>query len=200
MDLSPLRGEFTFGLNRVYLLFDRIGFATTFLVAINQLVAEQFVDDILAVESDKFLSWPARRYVADRRSVTFLRPTRGPRFSRDVRSGIWGGATVTYAAMQLAYHMGFSEAILIGVDHSFATSGEPHKMIVSKGADPNHFDAGYFGKGIRWELPNLELSEVAYRLARNHWEADRRRIVDATVGGKLTVFPKVSFEQIVRGV
>ena len=34
MDLSPLRDEFTFGLNRSYLMFDRIGFNTTFLVAV----------------------------------------------------------------------------------------------------------------------------------------------------------------------
>ena len=32
--------------------------------------------------------------------------------------------------------------------------------------------------------------QVAYELARNAYEADGRRIVDATVGGKLTIFPK----------
>ena len=32
MDLSPLRDEVTFGLNRIYLLFEELGFSTTFLV------------------------------------------------------------------------------------------------------------------------------------------------------------------------
>ena len=197
MDLAPLRHEYTFGLNRAYLMFSQLGFATTFLVVINRLVAEQFSEELLGTDSSLFMGWHTRRFVPRREGVTFLRPTRGPRFSQDVRRGIWGGATVTYAAMQLAFHMGFSEAILIGVDHSFATKGEAHKEVVSAGEDPNHFDASYFGKGVRWELPNLELSEVAYRLARRNWEADGRRIMDATVGGKLTVFPKVEFTSLV---
>ena len=42
MDLSPLRGEVTFGLNRIYLLFDRLGFRTSFLVTVNELVVAQY--------------------------------------------------------------------------------------------------------------------------------------------------------------
>ena len=43
-----LRDEYTFGLNRGYLLFDRIGAPTTFLVAVNRYVVEQFAHDLLA--------------------------------------------------------------------------------------------------------------------------------------------------------
>ncbi|MDP9250710.1 MAG: hypothetical protein M3O78_05020, partial [Chloroflexota bacterium] len=40
MDLSVLRGEVTFGLNRGYLAFQPLGFATSYLVAINVQVVE----------------------------------------------------------------------------------------------------------------------------------------------------------------
>src|SRR4030065_2684504 len=40
-DLNKLRGEFTFGLNRIYLLFSELGFSTTYLVSVNELVLEQ---------------------------------------------------------------------------------------------------------------------------------------------------------------
>jgi hypothetical protein len=89
--------------------------------------------------------------------------------------------------------MGFTEAILIGVDHNFATKGPANATVTSQGDDPNHFVPNYFGKGFRWQLPDLEGSERAYRMAKAAYEADGRKIVDATVGGKLTIFPKVEY-------
>jgi len=195
MDLSPLRSELTFGLNRGYLLFRKLGFDTTYQVAINVHVVEQFADEILAEPSTTFVSWHARGFLPRGHRAILTRPLPGPRFSTNPAHGIWGGATVTFAALQLAYHLGFSEVVLIGVDHSFTTSGPAHRLITSTGDDPNHFDPTYFGKGVRWELPNLPLSEVAYRLARQAYEAAGRRIVDATVGGKLTVFPKARLDE-----
>jgi len=197
MDLSPLRNEVTFGLNRIYLLFDRLGFATTFLVAVNEHVIAQCAGEIAAVQTEKkFVSWHARRYLRDAAGVTYLRSVSRPHFSVDPSAGIWEGATVTYAAMQLAYHMGFKEVLLIGVDHSFVAQGPPHTVVTSTGGDPNHFDPNYFGKGFRWQLPDLETSEYAYRLARDRFEADGRRIMNATVGGRLDVFPRADFTSL----
>jgi hypothetical protein len=200
MDLSVLRGEVTFGLNRGYLAFQPLGFAPTYLVAINVTVVEQFAREILAEASTTFVSWHARRFLPPGHRAILIRPLSGPLFSIDAAHGFWGGATVTYAALQLAYHMGFSEVILIGVDHSFSTPGPAHQLVTSSGDDPNHFDPNYFGKGVRWELPNLPLSEEAYDLARRAYEADGRQIDDATVGGKLTVFPKVDLSAALRPV
>jgi hypothetical protein len=103
---------------------------------------------------------------------------------------------VTYVAMQIAFHLGFQEVILVGVDHSFATIGPANKLVRATGPDPNHFDPDYFGVGVRWQLPDLETSEIAYRLARDRYQADGRIIRDATVGGRLTIFPKVRLEAL----
>jgi hypothetical protein len=196
-DIQRLRGEHTFGLNRGYLLFDRIGAPTTFLVAVNRYVVEQFGNDILDAGVTTFLGWRSRRHISDLQRAIFVRRSRLFTFSTDLaRDGAWEGATVTYVAMQLAYHMGFTEVILVGVDHSFSTAGPANKLITAEGPDPNHFDPNYFGVGVRWQLPDLEVSETAYRLARQHFEADGRRIRDATVDGKLTVFPKVDFDRL----
>ncbi len=56
--------------------------------------------------------------------------------------------------------------------------------------DPNHFDPNDFGPRVKWQLPDLETSEIAYRLAHDEFEAHGRTIVDATVDGKLNVFPE----------
>jgi hypothetical protein len=146
----------------------------------------------------KFVSWRARSYLPERPDVIFVRRSRPRTFSPNVATnGAWEGATVTYVAMQLAFHLGFQRVILIGVDHSFATTGTPNSLVTATTSDVNHFDPNYFGPGVRWELPDLKMSEVAYQLAREHFETHGREIVDATVGGKLTVFPKVNYESVI---
>jgi len=196
-DLSKLKDEYTFGLNRGYLLFDRIGGPTTFLVAVNRYVVEQFGPDLVASSTMLFVSWRSRRWVRDTETATFIRRSRLFTFSTDLpMRGAWEGATVTFVAMQLAFHMGFSKVILLGVDHSFATVGPANKLVTATEADLNHFDPSYFGPGVRWQLPDLETSEMAYRLARRHFEESGRVILDATIGGKLAVFTKVAFDEL----
>ncbi len=82
------------------------------------------------------------------------------------------------------------------MDHNFTTKGKPNTTVVSEGDDPNHFSPAYFGKGFRWQLPDLETSEVAYRMARQAFEKHNRRVLDATIGGKLTVFDKVDYSSL----
>lgn len=200
MDLSPLRDEITFGLNRIYLLFDSLGFATTYYACVNRYVIEQSVDEIRRLKCPKFIGLRVRDKFPFTPDTVFLRSRNGPKFCTDLRSqGIWEGATVTYVAMQIAYYMGFSEVILIGVDHNFKTKGEPNKLVLSEGDDPDHFDPNYFGKGYKWLLPDLELSEVAYELANKAFIKDGRNIKDATVDGSLDIFPKVRFEDCFKG-
>ncbi len=202
-DVSRLKDEYTFGMNRIYLAFEEWGFRTTFLVSVNDLVVEQCVGDFLALEMPRFFSWRSRRFFPAQlplsRLPTYLHTTYdAPKFARDARLRLWEGATVTYVCLQLAFHMGFEEVILIGVDHSFKTQGEANRTVVSQGDDPNHFDARYFGKGFRWQLPDLDTSEQAYRMARRVYESAGRRVLDATIGGKLQVFPKVEYDAVTR--
>lgn len=199
-DLTALEHEHTFGLNRIYLLFEELGFTTTYFVSVNGMVIEQCARDIVRLAMPKFIAWHARRALPLANDVVYVRdPARGyPWFSLHPEVGLWEGATVTYVAMQIAHYLGFAQVILIGVDHSFSTKGRPNQAIVSTGDDPNHFAPNYFGKGFRWQLPDLETSELAYRLARRQFEQSGREIVDATVGGRLEVFRKVEYAQVVR--
>ena len=196
LDLGPLASEVTFGLNRIYLAFDTMGFATTYYVSVNRLVIEQCAGDITQLPMPKFLSWACRDLVSSSPTTTYIPSRPRPHFSKNPEWGVWEGATVTYVALQLAYFMGFSQVILVGVDHSFKTKGPPHRAVVSQGPDQDHFSPDYFGKGFRWQLPDLERSERAYRMARRAYEHDRREVLDATAGGNLMVFRKVDFETL----
>ena len=44
-ELSLLKDEYTFGMNRIYLAFEDLGFQTSFLVSVNDLVIEQCHQD-----------------------------------------------------------------------------------------------------------------------------------------------------------
>lgn len=197
MDLSPLRNEFTFGLNRIYLLFPEMGFHTTYYVTINPNVVEQFASEIETLPMPKFIGWQKDQHLRFTDDMIFLPPSpTGLGFTTQVARAMPEGWTVTYTAMQIAHYMGFKEVYLIGVDHNFATQGKANQLVVSQGDDQNHFHPNYFGKGIKWELPDLEGSERAYLLAKKVYEQSGRKIFDATVGGKLNIYPKVDYSTL----
>ncbi len=211
-DLSLLEGEYTFGMNRIYLLFPELGFPTSYYLSVNSLVVEQCAADILALPVPKFISWRSRDLIKPEATsrngpefsakvatapLVFLHTTyTGPTFAPDASGRLWEGATVTYVALQLAFHLGFEQVILIGVDHSFTTQGKANTTVISQGDDPNHFAPEYFGKGFRWQLPDLETSERAYHMARDAYAQAGREVLDATIGGQLRVFPKVLYESL----
>jgi len=194
LDLGLLKNEYTFGMNRIYMAFEEMGYSTSYYLCMNDLVVEQCAQDIQKLSMPRFISWRGRKWVTREPGLNFIYSTHtGPRFSTDITGRVWESATVTFVALQLAYYMGFETVYLIGVDHNFVTQGKPNTTVVSGGDDPNHFNPGYFGKGFRWQLPDLETSEIGYRMAREAFASDGRQVLDATVDGKLTIFPKVDY-------
>jgi hypothetical protein len=201
MDLRPLKDEITFGLNRIYLMFPEIGFNTTHIVSVNDLVLEQCAGEMASLDIPKWVTWRARNHFSPDDKTMFIDSdyTGDESFNNTSLTGrIFEGFTVTYVALQLAYLMGIREAILIGVDHNFTTKGPANSVVVSNGADPNHFSGSYFGQGFKWQLPDLDGSERAYCIARNAYESYGRIVLDATVNGKLTVFKKIDYRGLFK--
>src|SRR3546814_11148015 len=72
------------------------------------------------------------------------------------------------------------------MDHNYARPDHLQSVVTvwtSNGEDPNHFHPDYFGKGYRWHDPMVWRMEVAYRKAREVFEANGRVVKNATVGG-----------------
>ena len=198
MDLSFLKNEICFGLNKIYLGFEKWRFIPTYYVAVNRLVIEQNAEDILKIPCPKFLSNRGVPYLLPQDDIFFIKTNPPPDvpFSSDPTQGLNEGSTVTYIAMQLAYYMGFETVILIGVDHHFVTQGQPHKEVISPGDDPNHFHPDYFGKGTKWHLPDLATSEHHYKIAYDYFKLNNRQIIDATLDGQCQVFPKQDYREL----
>jgi len=200
MDLEPLQGYHTFGLNKIYLMAKRgIDLNLSYLVSVNPFVIEQSAEVFESLGGcDLFLSYSAAvDHVSALNHIHYLY-TGGPyTFQRDLRRRVSEGYTVTYVAMQIAFFMGFERVFLIGVDHSFEAEGDPNETQHMDSDDVNHFDPDYF-RGDDWQLPDLEASELSYHLARFFYRRAGRQILDATVDGELDVYPKISYEDALK--
>ena len=162
-------------------------------------MVKQHSDGFSASTIPVYLAWKSRWFLRKRsNSIHFFNLRNDEQFSSDVSLGMGSGATVTYAALQLAYHMGANPVIIVGVDHNFDKSGAANVYEKRSGADTNHFDPNYFKDGSYWGVPNLDASEEVFLKSRIAFEQDGRKIYDATIGGKLQTFEKIGIEEAVK--
>jgi hypothetical protein len=211
LDLQLLRNEFTIGVNGIFYAAQRMGFDPSYYVVEDTMVMRDNLEAIKAYPAGhKFFPSIYRNKVGEAPNTSFFMMNRGfyaeaspafciPRFSTDAAQRIYSGQSVTIINLQLAYYMGFTEIVLIGMDFSYTVPDDAQvngTLIVSTGHDPNHFHPDYFGAGKVWKDPQLDRVLANYQLAKLMFEADGRRIVNATAGGKLDLFDRVSYEDL----
>ena len=197
-DFSLIRSEVSMGLNKIFLGFHRLKFYPRYYLAINPRVIEQSAQEIAQLNCVRFLKNMGNSNPLTESALTyFLQPRAEERFHHDMCKGFFEGYTVTFAALQLAFFMGFSKVIIVGMDHRYSYTGLPNESHALQGPDPNHFDPSYFS-GHTWDNPDLANSERFYAMARSAFEADNRRILDCTVGGACQVFEKSRLEEVLR--
>jgi len=196
MDLTLLNDYYTFGLNKIFLIFKRVDLKLRYYVSVNRLVIEQSVNDIKKLTCPAFLSYPNAGSDRPTQNNLFYLFTKGGTdgFQKSITESIYEGGTVTYVAMQLAFFMGFRNVYLIGVDHNFVQQGTANSEQLMQGPDLNHFDSNYFS-GLKWNLADLESSELGYTYAKVNYDFHGRRIYNATVGGNLKIFERVTFDE-----
>lgn len=196
MALDFLQGEVVIGLNKIYLGLATFGFYPRYLVAVNEKVIAQSTTTFRAMTAIKFIGQRGAHHLAEDAFTYHIATLHPPhRFCHDITQGVHEGGTVTYAALQIAYYMGFRDVVIIGMDHRFAFSGRPNQTRMMDGPDPNHFSPDYF-QGQAWDNPDLALSEKSYAIARDIFAAGGRRIRDATVAGACEVFERADYRDI----
>jgi hypothetical protein len=163
------------------------------------LVIEQAQSEFSRTDIPTFISRISPIRFDFNRSIIPINPLSGMLFSMDPSVGVCEGFTVTYVALQIAFYMGFAKVALIGCDHNFPTKGSSNTLTTTAGADLNHFDPNYFANGVKWQLPDLEGSQYAYRLARDAYQRAGRLLVNCTVGTKLETLPIMDLNAFLQG-
>ncbi len=201
MDLSFLKHEITIGLNKIYLGLRKFRFYPRYYVSVNPKVIEQSASHIKALNCTKFLGSAGTNGLLEEDALTYIVNTQSPkaRFCKNIAlEGMHEGWTVTYAALQVAYYLGFSTVVIIGMDHRFNYEGEPNESKLMLKDDSNHFCSNYFGHGQSWDNPDLDHSEESYRIAKRVYEEDGRQIIDATVDGACNIFDKRDYSNVLK--
>lgn len=175
---SFLNSYKTFGQNKIYLMED---FTPSYYVLTDpsNIPAEEFklIDNL---DCPKFI-----RYGWFFKNENEFRLTRNKIFQKDFTKEIYEGYSVTFVSLQLAYYMGFSTVLLVGVDHRYT----PYDS--SKELDPNHFHSRYHGI-TNWSKSSLEKGAIeipkSMLLAKEAYESDNRKIINLTDNSELKVF------------
>ncbi len=201
VDFSKLQSSYLIGLNKIYLGTDLIGREPDMLICVNKKVLEQSADRFKEMTSLKLLGSRAGMVVEPGPKTFYFNSSdpKAPRFSHDIVKNVHEGWTVTHAALQIAFYVGFRKVIIVGMDHNFPDAGgKPNEAQKMEGADRNHFSPNYFGFGQQWDLPDLSNSEISYRAARAAYEADGRMIIDATEAGHCRIFERMTLEKALK--
>lgn len=104
-------------------------------------------------------------------------------FSLDVSKKCYPSGSVSYAILQFAVYMGFSEIYMIGFDHNLDSKTEQ-----------THFD-GYSGNQL--SEVNIDSLTKGFIQARKAAVSKGIKIINCTRGGKLEVFERKSLEEVI---
>ena len=205
LDRLAEAGEITFGMNRIYKMFDQTKWRPTYYICEDELIAQSQQKEIAAIPAkDKFIPAEIKWYHGvDIKDVTLFhlnyRDTqRYPySFSTDIAHQVDCRGTVTFTCMEFAAYMGFSEIYLLGVDHNYQVTIDIDGKVV---VDPNAKD--YFCDGYDADIKEKVVHDMgnntrAYLDARTYCEESGEHVIyNATRGGKLEVFPRVDFDSL----
>lgn len=196
-DVETLKGEYTFGLNSITKIFPRTDWRPAYYVIedleaylnleqellaakLENCFASDLLIDMLAPKVD-FIAYPF-----DRQNHSAMRycPAMKPKlaFSGNAYEIVYGAFTVACSAMQLAVYMGFKKIYLIGCDCDY--SGEKKHFIEFKVAN------------TRPILDEEEKMRMTYETAKKYADAHGIKIYNVTRGGKLEVFERVDFDEL----
>lgn len=214
-DLEKLADERTFGVNKIYLLFDQIQWKPTYYTLLDWKMGAAIADDLEILGGVvKFFPERFRGLLPSSKETYWYWPRTvgthvSDQFSSDMVRGVPSRATVLVTAIQQAFFLGFRDIYLLGVDASYTIpdsvqqsgpdrfgTGVRLNLLSTEDDDPNHFAPNYFGRGAHWHDPNVADMRRMFRLMRKGVERRGGRLINASVGGSLEELPRVDYESL----
>jgi hypothetical protein len=205
-DLEKLCGEYTFAANRIYKLYSELTWRPTYWMCVDPYIIEEDYAVIHNLPGIKFVSSDIEKFGVHSAESLYIILNDQPyyirkysahnkvEFSTDCSQKTAAGETVTFNAIQMAVYMGFKEIYLIGVDHSYSQTINPDgKLVVDRSVKD------YFGdmKPKAYTVQNYPIATKAYQTAQIYCSTHGIKICNATRGGKLEVFPRVSLDELI---
>ncbi len=205
-DLSLLEKEKTFAANRIFYIYDKTNWRPTYYCAQDDVVIDDIMTKLPEVKEQcekMFLIGDCYIKAGDslqnNKDVLFfcakyIKAHKKRLFSDRIEKYISGGGSITYASIQIAAYMGFSEIYLLGVDHNYSTSACDNKEMGSSDVKLNYFEG--MPTTLKVNKPNPDNATLSFIQAKEYCDAHGIKIFNATRGGKLEVYPRIKLEDI----
>lgn len=207
-DLELLRNEYCFAANRIYEIFPDTSWRPSCYLCADSHIFRECMGFIARLELPIILLHEeARKYHMEYKnsSITYInnfypffvnryKYIHGIKISPNVSHYFTGGETVTFLSIQLALYMGFKKIYLLSVDHNYSRKlTSTGQMII------DHSIKDYFGnlQSQDYNIQNIDTSTATYKAALDYCQKNNITIKNATRGGKLEVFPRISFDSLV---
>ena len=203
-DLDMLKGHLSMGVNSIPMSYDKTEWRPDYYVIIDSVAAENVINNM----GESYDLWHSidpshiivphyfRRFFDLPEEVMLCRywgsnvKISDFRFSDDCYLRVFDGSTVVFTCLQLAVYMGCSEIYLLGVDCNYTGSND-HAFGFNVGEQVNRIQRDK-GAEIAYRMT------CAYQVAKKYADAHGVKIFNATRGGKLEVFPRISLEEALK--
>ncbi len=204
-DLDAIKDEITFGMNRVYDIFNDTSWRPTYYLAVDNDFLLNEKKRLSSIGADKeFLAFdmgiPMDDIGAD--AIRIFEYTdfktnkwndRTAHISEDVSKYFSVGYTVTFTAIQLAIYMGIREIYLLGVDFNYSVVRDEKGKVHEDKSVKDYFS----GKKFASTVLNYNSVLYAYQVAREYADKHNIKIYNATRGGKLEVFERIDLDDVI---
>ena len=203
-DLDVLLNEYTFGANRIYTIFNRTQWRPTFYFAVDNSFIDTEAKRLNSFGlSNLFLATGENFDLGQiNNAVRIFEYTRfkinkwndsSAHISENVSQYFSVGYTVTFTEIQMAIYMGFKEIILLGVDFNYSSIRDKNGRIHENKGVVDYFSGEKYASTVLPYYSNL----YAYKAAKRYADEHDIRILNATRGGRLEVFERIEFEDLV---
>ena len=167
----------TFGVNKIWLK----DFSPTYYAATDPIMS-QYVRKMTDMRCREYFVLDRMfKHQAGLKRIRFVVKDEGVVFSYDPLKWISNGnGTVMFTVLHIAYLMGFTTVLLVGLDHS----GNVH-------FHPSYPLFGMTGRQYHWDPKRVDFG---FQVCLDAYEADGRRIINLTPGSLCDVFEKQEME------
>lgn len=194
-------GDVVFAFNRFYLSYDQHPVRETYVVSADSLMVQDFGQEMIDVASGLPLFCVKPRWAHGLEGDHVLLPQGDgnlPLFSMQPQRWVSVGGSSVFVALQMAHFMGIRNVVLYGMDYSFSMKlvRDPRYPFPVSYEEGNHFISGYRGDKP-WCPPNWKDISAGFLNARVAFELTGGRVINATRGGRLEIFPREDFDSLI---
>lgn len=204
-DLDAISDQICIASNKIYLAFEKVKWRPAYYSCSDWLVWDKIRGEVpkhfqspLLLSTFKVSEFPDGAILM--KNLGFFMSGRSG-FSFDCEKGQFGGYTVTFNNLQTAVHLGLNPIYLIGCDHYY--SGEEKAQtggIVAHSGASNHFLPNYRSPGEVVNMAPIEMMNAAYRCAKAACDSAGIQVYNATRGGHLEIFPRISLDEVIASL